>query len=140
MKDRTQRMLPVLAVGATGAIAATLTYAVSPASVGFLPPCPLNALFGIDCPLCGGMRGAHALLHGDLASAADHNIALFLIVPLLVAALTWWAVQRWYGGELGSQRRVRIWMDRVAVPALLALALFGLVRNFVPYLGSGGAL
>lgn len=140
MKNRTQRMLPVLAVGATGVIATTLTYAVNPASVGFLPPCPLNALFGIDCPLCGGMRGTHALLHGDVAGAADHNIAIFLIIPLLVAAFTWWAVQRWYGRNSGLQRRARMWTDRVVIPALLALALFGLVRNFVPYLGSGGAL
>lgn len=133
-------MLPVLAVGASGIFAATATYAVDPTSVGFLPPCPLNALFGIDCPLCGGMRGTHALLHGDMAGAADHNIALFLIIPLFMGALIWWAVQRWSGSELGALRRDRWGMGRFVVPILVLLTLFGVVRNFVPYLGSGGAL
>lgn len=130
----------MVAVGAGGVLAATLTYAINPARVGLLPPCPLNALLGIDCPLCGGMRGTHALLHGDLVGAADHNIALFVILPLSVAAFAWWVVQRWRGSRAGVGRVHRMRMNRFVLPAVMALTLFGVVRNFVPYLGAGGAL
>lgn len=140
MNQRSRRMRPVVVVGASGVLAATLTYAVNPVSVGFLPPCPLNSVFGVDCPLCGGMRGTHALLNGDVEAAADHNIALLVILPLLVAAFFGWASRRWRGNEHEPRRIPRIELNWIVVPVLVALAVFGVVRNFVPYLGSGGAL
>ena len=42
-------------------------------SYGF---CPLHSLTGLDCPFCGGLRGTSALLHGDIATALDHNVLL----------------------------------------------------------------
>ena len=56
---------------------------VDPARGGLYPRCPSQLLLGLDCPLCGGLRGTHDLLHGDLAGALDHNL---LLPAYLVAA------------------------------------------------------
>ena len=63
---------------------------VDPASGGAYPPCPSQALFGIDCPACGGLRGTHALLNGDVVGALDHNLLLPLLLALPAAALALW--------------------------------------------------
>jgi hypothetical protein len=49
---------------------------VDPARGGLYPRCPSRLLLGLDCPFCGGLRGTHDLLHGDLAGALDHNLLL----------------------------------------------------------------
>ena len=56
---------------------------VDPARGGLYPRCPSRLLLGLDCPFCGGLRGTHDLLHGDLAGALDHNL---LLPAYLVAA------------------------------------------------------
>ena len=72
-----------VALGGALAAAATLIYFYDPASTPFYPSCPLRALTGLLCPLCGGLRAAHALLHGHVLDAVALN-------PFLIAAgLTW---------------------------------------------------
>jgi uncharacterized protein DUF2752 len=66
-----------IAVGGAVAAAAALLYVYDPASAPFYPSCPLRALTGLLCPLCGGLRAAHALLHGRLFEAAALNPFLF---------------------------------------------------------------
>jgi len=56
---------------------------VDPARGGLYPRCPSRLVLGLDCPFCGGLRGTHDLLHGDLAGALDHNL---LLPAYLVAA------------------------------------------------------
>lgn len=58
-------------------------YLMDPDKGGAYPLCPSRALFGVDCPACGGLRGTNALLHGRLREALDHN----LLLPLLLAAI-----------------------------------------------------
>lgn len=53
---------------------------VDPATRGVYPPCPSRLLLSVDCPGCGGLRGTHDLLHGDVAGALDHNL---LLIPFL---------------------------------------------------------
>ena len=43
--------------------------AVDPNEPGHYPVCPLLRFTGIYCPGCGGLRSAHAFVHGDLAAA-----------------------------------------------------------------------
>jgi hypothetical protein len=100
--------------------------------------CPLNALTGLDCPFCGGLRGTHALLHGDIAAALDHN----LLLPLFLGALTVIALRAWRqapllerggtnrGGSRQTVTRVVVW------GFVAATALFFVLRNlpFFPYL------
>ena len=57
---------------------------VDPATRGIYPPCPSRLLLGVDCPGCGGLRGTHDLLHGDVAGALDHNLLLIPFLAMLV--------------------------------------------------------
>lgn len=50
-----------------------------------LQTCAFKGVTGLPCPLCGGTRATHALLHGDYARAAYLNVAAF---PALVFFVT----------------------------------------------------
>src|SRR5512147_2498651 len=78
---RVWRWVPLgAAVGALGVVAVR-----DPNQAGSYGFCPLHALTGLDCPFCGGLRGTHALLHGDVSTALDHNLLLPLYLGVLVA-------------------------------------------------------
>jgi hypothetical protein len=50
-----------------------------------LQTCAFKGATGLPCPLCGGTRATHALLHGDFVRAAYMNVAAF---PALVFFVT----------------------------------------------------
>ncbi len=106
---------------AAGALAIA---AVGPTDTG-VPVCWSAGLFGVDCPLCGGLRCTSALVHGDWFAAADHNLLLAIALPLVAVG---WAV--WMFGALRG-RPVR--MPRVPPWAWVTLGVvtiaFTLVRN-----------
>lgn len=78
-----------LAALAGAAAAVAYVGLVDPGSgAGVYPACPSRLLLGLDCPACGGLRGTHDLLHGDIAGALDHN----LLLPLLLAVYAYAAV------------------------------------------------
>lgn len=110
---------------------------VDPNEPGHYPMCPTLALFGIDCPGCGGLRATHALAHGDVVTAMDHNALFVVLVPLLVGMWVAWTYRAW----TGTRPRRTPWRDTVARAApiivLIVAMVFAIVRNFVPYLGSG---
>lgn len=77
-----ERTLAGLGAGAMAAGASVVWY-FDPSKVGLLPVCPLYSLTGFACPGCGLTRGFHALFHGDIATALDHN-ALLPFFSLLI--------------------------------------------------------
>lgn len=111
-----------LALAGAGAVAYTAL--VDPNRSGAFPFCPMKLLTGWDCPFCGSLRATHALAHGHIAAAVDHNVLFVSAVPfVLVAWATWLAA--------GSGWPVRRW--RVPQRAWLALGaiavVFMVVRN-----------
>lgn len=62
--------------------------------VEVVPPCPLRAVTGIPCPMCGMTRGVTALVHGDLASAIVLNPASLVAVALALLLLLQWRTKR----------------------------------------------
>ncbi len=108
-------------VGGT-AIATLAAFFLTDPNRGLLPGCPLKELTGLDCPLCGGTRAAHALLTGDVGAAIDFNVFATLVVIPLLAFLT-------------VRVTVALWRGRpVSIPsptwlAVAALFAFGVVRN-----------
>lgn len=69
---------------------------------GPLPVCPTQALFGVDCPGCGGMRMLYSLLHGDLGAALHYNAVTVVVLALCGWSLVAWTVGRWRGRWVAS--------------------------------------
>jgi len=117
------------------ALAGTAVLAVANPNTTHIPLCPLNALTGIDCPFCGGLRAVHALTRLDVGTALDHNLLLTASVPALLAC---WAV--WLGRSLGRPVASGHHFPAVTKPLLVAVALlFAVARNIpaLAWLGSG---
>ena len=129
----------VAPMAALGGAAVALGYLgiVDPNESGHYPLCPTLALFGVDCPGCGLLRGTHDLVTGDVAGALDHNILLVVFVPLLVVLWLRWARRSWRGERPAVTYQQSRRRSAVMIGGLVALLAFGVVRNVVPYLGSG---
>jgi hypothetical protein len=80
------------AAGGAFAIAAALLYLYDPAASALSPSCPLRALTGLLCPLCGGLRAAHALLHGRVVEAVALNPFLFVATALWPVTPPRWTI------------------------------------------------
>ncbi|WP_320776256.1 DUF2752 domain-containing protein [Streptomyces sp. CRN 30] len=112
--------------GALAAVAAAFAYVgtVDPNEPGHYPVCPLLRFTGVYCPGCGGLRSAHAVVHGEL-TAALHANALAVAGYLVLAALwTVWVVRaargRPFRVDLGP---AHLWTLGVS------LLVFTVVRN-----------
>jgi len=129
---RRSALVGPLVVGGLGLASCAVLAVVDPN--GGPPSCPLKALTGLDCPFCGGLRGTHALLTGDVGAALDQNVLLpFFLVGSLVVWLLWFRAS-WQGRRL-------VWRGgrTTALAVTLALLAFAVVRNLpdVSYLPSG---
>ncbi|MEV1021517.1 DUF2752 domain-containing protein [Streptomyces sp. NPDC050264] len=113
-------------LGILGGVAAAFAYvgAVDPNEAGHYPACPLLRATGVYCPGCGGLRSAHALVHGDLSGALGANA--LAVAGYAVFAVVWvvWAARAARGRPLGlGLGRAHLW-------ALGAVVLaFTVVRN-----------
>jgi hypothetical protein len=120
----------VRAATAAGLAAVTgYVYLADPDRGGAYPLCPSRTLFGIDCPACGGLRGTHALLHGRVTEALDHNLLLPVYLGVLAVVLGLWLLPlvRRTGWTLHPPR----WL---VVGAISVMVAYGVVRN-LPFAG-----
>ena len=85
-----------------------------------LPLCPLHAMTGLWCPLCGSTRASYALLHGQFGVALHDNVLFVTALPVL---LVLWLRRAAAGG---NGRLVPSWLCWTAI--VLALG-FGVLRN-----------
>ncbi|WP_372406876.1 DUF2752 domain-containing protein [Streptomyces luteireticuli] len=120
-----RRLAAPLGVAALLAAAAALVAAVDPHEPGHYPGCPLLRWTGVFCPGCGGLRGLHALLHGDPAGALRANA---LAVAGYAAFLPLWAVWCVRAARHGGGMPVGMLTRRRWAVAALVLA-FTVVRN-----------
>ena len=121
---RARRLLAPLAT-LTGVVAAfTYVGLVDPNESGHYPVCPLLSMTGLYCPGCGGLRSAHAVAHGDLATAFGDNA--LAVVGYAAFAVVWvvWVVRATRNLPVGITMRPLWWW---AVGALVVV--FGVVRN-----------
>jgi membrane protease YdiL (CAAX protease family) len=83
------------------------------------------------------MRGTYDLLHGDVAGMVDDNLLLVIAIPLGMIAFAIWGYRSWTGRKppIDIVRQTR--QNRIWIGVLVAVLVFGVVRNFVPFLGSG---
>jgi hypothetical protein len=136
-RPRARRVLVPVGVLVGSAAALGYVWAVDPNEPGHYPLCPTKFFLGIDCPGCGIMRGTHDLVHGNVAGALDHNVLLAVLAPMAVVAWVVWALRSWTGRSPEATTAQMRRRHRLMVVGLVVLVAFGIVRNFVPYLGSG---
>ena len=93
-------------------------------SLGFLSgwQCIFNRATGIYCPGCGGQRAFHALLHGHIATAAQNNLLLFLILPLVGIKL----LEEFSGKKIFPEV---FYSRKFLLPLLIFVVLFFVLRN-----------
>ena len=117
-----------LGLGAATLVGCVAVAAANPGDDG-APLCWSRAVFGVDCPFCGGLRATNSMLRGDIAAAADHNVVLAIAMPVAVLMWIWWTWHAWRGDDLSAMqgRSAPKWI--LAVAGVLVIA-FGLVRNF----------
>lgn len=109
---------------------------VDPSSGGAYPLCPSRALLGIDCPACGGLRGTHDLLGGDIVGALDHNLLLPVLLVVYAVAIGLWL--RPLLGRAIRPVRVPRWLLTTGIVVAVG---FTVLRNVpvagLEFLGSG---
>ncbi|MGW0774251.1 DUF2752 domain-containing protein [Streptomyces sp. NPDC002835] len=113
-------------LGMLAGIAAAFAYVgtVDPNEPGHYPACPLLRYTGIYCPGCGGLRSAHAFIHGDLGTAFGANAAA--TAGYLVFALVWvaWLIRSVQNRPLRINVAAGWWWALGGV-----LVIFSVVRN-----------
>jgi Protein of unknown function (DUF2752) len=108
-----------------GATALTgYVYLLDPDKGGAYPLCPSRTLLGIDCPMCGGLRGTNALLHGRIGEAVDHNLLLPGVLAVLGVFFGLWLLP--LIGRPAPKLTIPRWLGVAALGVLIA---FGVARN-----------
>ena len=112
--------------GIMAAVAGAFAYVgtVDPGRPGHYPVCPLYRFTGLYCPGCGGLRSAHAFIHGDFLGALHDNALATVGYPLFAVLWTVWVVRAARGRPLSlALGSTQLW----ALGALLLV--FTVVRN-----------
>jgi len=65
-------------------ITAWIVHRYPPHTNPFYPKCFFRKITTLECPGCGSARSLYSLVHGDLMQAADYNILLLLMLPVLL--------------------------------------------------------
>ncbi|MFE2293543.1 DUF2752 domain-containing protein [Streptomyces sp. NPDC059452] len=113
-------------LGTLAAVAGAFAYvgAVDPNEPGHYPVCPLLRATGTFCPGCGGLRSAHAFIHGDLGAAFSANAVAVVGYFLFAAVWALWLVRSWRGQPMRIALAPVWWWGLGA-----ALLIFSVVRN-----------
>jgi hypothetical protein len=111
--------LPSPRLAAAGLLAVAGLSLVNP-NTTHLPLCPLHAMTGLWCPLCGSTRAGYALLHGQFGTALADNALLVGALPVLVLLWAWRVLPG------GTGRLLPGWWYW---PALVIGLAFGVLRN-----------
>jgi len=126
---RAQRLRTPLIIGGAVLTSAVYVGLVDPNAAGHYPLCPTKYLTGWDCPGCGGLRSVHALMHGDVVGALDHNaLVVLLLIPVAVALWIRSVVMAWRGAPPPEKDP---WWTRPAVvwTGIALFAVFTVLRN-----------
>lgn len=113
MTDTTE--IQLAPVRASGLLLVPAAVALSISPIDPVPPCPLRALTGIPCPLCGSTRGVIAAVHGNVGDALALNPASIGVLVIALLLLAGWRVER---------VRIPIWVIATVFAVLWGYQLF----------------
>lgn len=123
--SRIQKWLTVGTFAAALLFALSVLWRFEPAGQSFYPQCKFLRMTGWKCPGCGGMRAAHALLHGNWVEAWNYNRLAVLAFP----GMLWLAIREVFGRTTGHWWKnpfQNVWLWIIAG---IAATIFGIVRN-----------
>ena len=123
---RWRRMVPpALVVG--GLAAATVALHLrDPHEQGTWGICPTKAVFGVECPGCGGLRAVNDLTNLQVVDAASSNLVFVAAIPVLAYVFFRWSIGRWRGRAWDPSERA---MTLSGVALIAVLAIFTVLRN-----------
>jgi hypothetical protein len=129
MTAASRNWIVAISAAGTGAVGVILFH-FDPEKTWFYPACQFHQFTGLDCPGCGSQRALHALLHGQVLTAAHDNLLLILSLPLFLG-LAFWFGWRAYRGQKPAVLIHPAW----AWVYVAAWILFGILRNlpFPPF-------
>lgn len=90
--------------------------------------CPMYALLGVQCPLCGGLRAVNDLTRGDLSAAWESNALLIIAIPIFVVWFVIWTHNRIIGKPTEVTPQTRRAMTTSAV---IVAVTFGVARDLL---------
>jgi len=96
-------------------------YFYNPSTSSFYPLCLFHSLTGLHCAGCGGLRAAHALLHGNITESFAYNPLLIIAAPsfLVVAlAIKWARIFPFYAAKPQIYRRIRYFTPIVVITVI----------------------
>lgn len=122
------RVPATVALLCLGAVLLAVFLSRPPAQNRAIVPCPVYHWTGVHCPGCGSARATYALLHADIVGAWRKNPLLVTVLPFLVFAVlrSWW---QWVRGGPFRDALVERWSLRLALPVLLIVIVFTVLRN-----------
>ena len=80
MKKRLPFVLIVFVLG----IAAWIVHLFPPHANPYYPKCIFKKITTLECPGCGSARSIYSLVHGNFLQAADYNLLLVIMLPVLL--------------------------------------------------------
>ncbi len=134
LRQRRPWAFPAIVGGAVGLATAYTAWQDPNQGGGLFPGCPLRELTGLDCPGCGGTRAVHALTHGDIGAALDHNAVITVLLPLVAVAWGLWllrSVQITRARRRGTDPPT--WPAALRVPHLSHRAWLGVIGFLVAF-------
>ena len=94
-----------------------------------LPPCLTYEYFGIYRPGCGMTRSVLALINGDILLSLRNNALIIIGILLLVALYLEFAFK-----VFGKRLWFPIHSNRFIICALIFVAVYSVLRNFLPFI------
>ena len=123
---RRRRLLPPALVLGSVATMTVAPHLRDPHEQGTWGMCPTKAVFGIECPGCGGLRAVNDLTNLQVIDAASSNLLFVAALPFVAYVFARWSLGRWRGLPWDPSDRA---MTFSGIALVAAMAVFTVLRN-----------
>jgi hypothetical protein len=125
-RSRGVRMVPPALLAGGLAVATVALHLRDPHDQGSWGVCPTKALFGVNCPGCGGLRAVNDLSNLKILDAASSNLLFVASLPVIAYVFARWSIGRWTGRPWEPSQRA---LNGSAVLLAVLMVVFTVLRN-----------